>query len=488
MATSEHLFVGADLGTGGARVVAATRNGSVVARGDAGLPQPRGVCPEPLGHEQEPQQWWAAFRAATASMLAQLTQANIPATRIAAISIDGTSGTVVCLGAGGEPIRPALMHNDRRSQRQASTLNEIADSHCDRMGYRFDASFALSKMLWIREHEPALFSRTRYLAHHSDFVQWRLTGAPGISDYSNGLKTGFDLVDECWPEWMGELDGIPERLPSLVAPGRPVGAVSVDASRSTGLPAGTPVVSGATDGTAGALASGLRRFGDYNTTLGTTLIFKCLGRRMARHPEGLVYSHKLPGGRWLPGAASNTGGQWIADRYADADAGALDAAADRLLPTTRIAYPLVGFGERFPFRSAEARGFLVPASTDELEIYAAHLQGTALFERLCYEMLDDVVGTTSGDVFSTGGGSRSDVWMQCRSDATGRPYHRPRHPEAGFGAAILAAAGTVFGHLPEAIESMVQVEKTFEPNPATGDAYDEAYHRLIDEMRRRGYL
>ncbi len=74
---------------------------------------------------------------------------------------------------------------------------------------------------------------------------------------------------------------------------------------------GLTVVAGATDGTAAFLVSGARRPGDYNTSLGTTLIIEGISREICRHPAGLIYCLKLPGGRWLPGAASNTGGQWI---------------------------------------------------------------------------------------------------------------------------------------------------------------------------------
>ena len=65
-------------------------------------------------------------------------------------------------------------------------------------------------------------------------------------------------------------------------------------------------------------------------------------------------------------------------------------------------------------------------------------------ERLGYAVLDRIVGGEAGrPVFATGGGSRSDVWMQLRSDVTGRPYHRPAYPESAFGSAVLAAGAVL---------------------------------------------
>ena len=183
MAASEDLFVGVDLGTGGARAIAADGDGNVAARASASLPTSRSYTTE--GHVQDPRLWWDGFVTATRALLADLARAGIQAKRIRALSIDGTSGSVTCVDAEGLPLRPALMYNDQRSHKQADRLNEMAGPFCESMGYRFDASFALAKILWIREREPELFARTRFVAHHADFVQWQVTGVDGISDYSN---------------------------------------------------------------------------------------------------------------------------------------------------------------------------------------------------------------------------------------------------------------------------------------------------------------
>ena len=190
-----------------------------------------------------------------------------------------------------------------------------------------DSSFALPKIGWIARHEPLVFERTARFVHQADYIVGKLTGDFTVTDYSNALKTGFDLREDRWPRWINELPGVVERLPAVVAPGTPIGRISADAAATTGLPSGLTVVAGATDGVAAALASGLRVPGDYNTTVGTTLVFKGLSRDIVRHRQGLVYSHKLPGGLWLPGAASNTGAAWIAAWFPGGVVKDLDRAA-----------------------------------------------------------------------------------------------------------------------------------------------------------------
>ena len=483
---SEPIFIGVDLGTGGVRAVAATEKGDVVAQSAASLD--RAVLPsEPGRHEQDPNAWWTSASEATQGLLSSLSAAGIGNDRLRAIAVDGTSGTLVCLDRDGTPVRSAIMYNDGRASDEARDLTHVADAFCQRLGYRFEASYALSKALWVQRNEPDTFGRTVRSLHQGDFIEGCLTGNSGTSDYSNALKTGYDLVEERWPDWLDQFSGLRERLPDVVAPGTRIGTVSDTAAENTGLPAGLPVIAGATDGTAACLASGVRRPGDYNTTLGTTLVFKGIATEICRHPDGLIYSHKLPGGLWLPGAASNTGAEWIEHLFPNADPATLDAQAQSALPSACIAYPLARTGERFPFAAAEAEGFCVPEVASEVANYAARLQGTALVERLAYEVLDKTADTRGGDVYCTGGGSRSDVWSQCRADATGRVLHRPACPESAFGSAILAATGVHFGDVWDAIESMVRVERTFEPSTEHKARYDTLFAGLTKELDQRGY-
>jgi sugar (pentulose or hexulose) kinase len=111
----------------------------------------------------------------------------------------------------------------------------------------------------------------------------------------------------------------------------------------------------------------------------------------------------------------------------------------------------------------------------------------AFIERLAYDVLDRVTGSGEGEVFSTGAASRSDVWMQCRADATRRVMHRPACGESAFGSAVLAAVGTCFPSLAEAIETMVRVQRTFIPNDGMVAEYEGLFRRFSDELIKRGY-
>ena len=463
------VFVGIDLGTGGVRVLAVDASGRVVAAHSVAFPP---SAPVDGRHEQDPESWWTAACRACRELVAELSRCGVDLQRLAAVAVDGTSGTIVLLDAAGAPVTPGLMYNDARSTVEAAQLNELAADFCGRLGYRFNASFALAKIEWLRCNEPDRFRAARHIVHQADFVAGRLSECLGVSDYSNALKTGYDLLEEVWPDWITELPGVGERLPAVRAPGEKIGEVTAEAAAATGLPCSLPVIAGASDGTAGCLASGIRQPGDLNSSLGTTLIFKAVSSSPAKDPNGLIYSHKLPDGLWLPGAASNVGAEWITQWFPGADLQAMDAIAAGLLPCDAVAYPLARRGERFPFLAPDAVAVGVPDGDETLR-YAACLQGTALLERLAFETLERISGDSGSDVYTTGGASRSDVWTQLRADVTRRSYHRPVCPEAAFGSAVLAAIGVTGWSVQQATAALVRIDRIFDPD--SDDKYAEIF-------------
>jgi len=489
-----YLVMGVDLGTGGARVVVAGALGEIAATASA--PVPAGLT-EPARalsgqHEQDPEAWWTATAEVVRFAMGQLEGGPHDKTALRALCVDGTSGTIVGLDRIGRPTTTALMYNDDRAHAEAQELDALAQAEFGEKCARINSSFGIAKMRWLEKHAPGAFDETRCFAHQADFIAGRFTGVLGVTDYSNALKSGFDLIAEDWPAWIETCGALRSRLPKVVAPGESLGPVSDEVAGALGLPADVEVVAGMTDGTAAFLASGARKLGDDNTTLGTTLVFKRLAGRHVQDAAGLLYCHKLPGGRWLPGAASNVGADWIREDSPGSDPGALDAAARELLPAESIAWPLRRGAERYPFRANHAEGFCEPSTDDPLARHAAHLQGTAFVERLGYEVLDGATGALSGSlespVYATGGGSRSALWLQLRADVTGRIYHRPECHESAFGSALLAASSCVHADIWDASRAMVRVAQTFRPDPSRRDVYDEYYRRFRLLLEQRGLL
>ncbi len=478
------VVVGVDLGTQGVRAVAVDHHGALIAAVKERLPPSVEGLP-PGWHEQDPEAWWAAV----SSCLRRLA-ASLPArAAVDGIAVDSTSGTILPVDPRGRPLHPALMYNDGRSWDLVPQVRAVGASLESRLGYTFDASFALPKILWLARNRPDVFARSAHVVHAADFIVGRLCGDYGVSDHSNVLKSGFDLLEGRWPAFIQRELGIPiERLPSVVAPGTPLSSVDGQGAAATGLATGTPILAGATDGVAAQIASGAVEPGAWNSSLGTTLIVKGITERLIIDPEGRIYSHRHPEGWWMPGGASNTGAEWIEREFPDRDLAGIDAQAAVRLPTGLVRYPLARRGERFPFRRQDAEGFTVGDPADAIERYAAGLEGLAFLERLAYDTLQAIGVPVGTRIHATGGGSRSDVWLRVRASALGRALVRPTIAEAAMGAALLAASGVWFGRLSEAVRAMVTAEVVVEPEASLQDTYQHTYRVFLAELRRRGYL
>ncbi len=480
------VVIGVDVGTQGARALAVTPAGAVAASAEQKFaPAMRDL---PAGwFEQDALDWW---RAASAC-LRQAVGALPPGAQVAGVSVDSTSGTILPVDARGEPLHPALMYNDARSQPYVAEVRQAGRHIEAKLGYAFGASFGLPKMVWLAREKPELMARTSKFIHATDFIVGRLTGDYGVTNFSDALKSGYDLIAQEWPAFIERELGLPlSRLPRVTAPGARIAAVTQRAADETSLPPGTPVFSGATDGTASQIASGAVEPGAWNTSLGTTLVVKGITEQLLIDPLGRIYSHRHPEGWWMPGGASNTGAEWIVREYAGRDLRALDAAAEKRLPTALIRYPLARAGERFPFTQPRATGFITgeTGGEDEIDRFAAGLEGTALLERLAYDTLQEIGATVGPRIHTTGGGSKSLVWLKVRASALDRALVRPAVSDTAMGVALLAAAGAWHGSLSAAARAMVRPEIVVEPDQRLKQAYDARYTEFCAALRQRGYL
>ena len=475
------VSLGIDLGTQSVRVVAVDADGTVLARAGVAL----GGHRQGHRHEQDPEDWWSAVVRA-----AQVVTREIEPARLAAVATCGTSGTVLFTEtADGDPVRPvtpALMYDDGRAREQADRLTAAPAPGWSRTGARPQASWGLAKALWLLERLD--LPPGARLTHQADVVHARLTGTTVPTDWSNALKSGVDLTTGDWPyDTLAALGLPPERLPAVVPPGTVVGEVGRQAAELTGIPAGTPVAAGLTDGCAAQVASGALSPGRWNFTLGTTLVLKGTTPEPLLDPTGAVYSHRGPDGTWWPGGASSAGAGALSRDFADRDLAALDRAAAGREPAPCLTYPLAGTAERFPFVRPDAEPFTVGEPRDEVDRYAAVLQGVGFVERLCLEHVHALGAPVEDPVSLTGGATASAYWNQLQADILGRPVVVPATADSAFGMAVLAAS-TLHGSLPAAAAALVRAGEHLTPRDEVRARMDEAYQRWRAELVRRGWL
>ena len=471
------LFMGIDVGTQGVRCVVVDEDGTLAAAHSVPFSQ-LNISEHEGWYEQSPAAWVEAAERAIQVCTSQLGAPE----DIAAISIDGTSGTIVPLDKDMKPLTNGIMYNDPRARAQAARIHGGMGDIEAKLGYQFGASFSLPRILWVRDELPAVYEKTRVFAHQADYIAGMLCGEYCTSDYSNALKTGYDLIDKVWPErYASELGLDLDKLPGIERPGAPIGRVTAAASSRLGLPTSAVVVGGSTDGYASALAAGATAPGRWASIIGTTFVLKGVTEKLVVDPNGSSYSHMLPGGEWLLGGAANLGGRVLNFARGEKSFDEMNAASEALIPTGVRCYPLTGRGERFPFVHPDCEPFYVGDVTGG-RLYPAIMEGVGFAERLAYDRMLSLGCAVGDTIYTTGGACRSELWLKIRASILNRRLRVPEVVDAAMGSALLAASER-FGGLNRAAEAMIRYSAEIDPDPALAARYDEIYARFKDDLR-----
>ena len=248
-------WLGIDVGTGGTRALLVDERGKVKHACTA--PHEDMRMERPLWAEQRPENWWDAAQRAVQGVFAQAGASGID---VHGVGLSGQMHGLVILDGSDHVIRPALIWCDQRSQAQVDAINAAVGKKTvlASIANPVLTGFTLPKLLWVRDHEPALFERVRKVLLPKDYVRFRLTGeyASDVSDASGTAL--FDVVQRRWShELAGRLGLDRSILPTVQESPAVTGKVSAAAAAATGLAPGTPVVAGAGDQAASAIGNGI---------------------------------------------------------------------------------------------------------------------------------------------------------------------------------------------------------------------------------------
>jgi len=473
---TEKVFLGIDLGTTGIRAILTDEKGCILSSQSTSVEKSFVQSKNEKHSEQNPKEWEPALFRVVDRIFTSLERAELQA-----ITVDSTSGTIIPVDREGNPLHNALMHNDIRAHEEANFISSSTD-------LIMQPSFALAKILWLKRQKPHLFERTYKFIHAADYLKGLLSGDYWTSDFSNAVKTGYDLSGFRWPGVIEKTLDIPlEKLPRVVKTGEVVAELKERLRDQYGIKNRVHIVAGATDSTTSFYSSGARLKGDWNTTLGTVLGIRGIAENFIRDPEGLIYAHRHPEGYWLPGAASNTGGEALRMFFRD-DLKEYDRRIEALPPTGAFVYPLARKSEKFPFHNMDAHGFIKMELCDPVYLFKAFLEGASFLERMIYEKISEIGYEVGERIFSMGGGAYSMPWMNIRASILNRHIIRAKEVETAFGSAIIAASGVHYSSLSEAIEYMVQEELSVEPDRQLCARYEELYDQFILECRKRNFF
>ena len=420
------LYLGIDVGTSGVRASVIDQQERSVASASVSMPSPKQIDGRAC---QNPLVWWDAVTECIVQLSSHLSRADRDISDVAAIAVDGTSGTMLFCDEDQNPLTLGYMYNSSGFVEQA---NQIA-CHAPDDTIARGSSSGLARMLFLQTQLDV----KAQLMHQADWVAAKLTRKGGVSDETNALKTGYDVVDRCWPDWMDRVGVWENCLPRVVPVGQTIGIVDDPIGKQLGFSEGTNVVAGTTDSNAAFLASGATEIGDGVTSLGTTLAIKLLSDKPVIDFARGVYSHRI-GSMWLPGGASNSGGGVLLDHFSEKQMGEMQASLSPDTPTGLDYYPLSRPGERFPINDPNLQPRLKPRPTSDTKFFQAILEGIASIEGRGYAALSDLGAPSVQRVFTAGGGARNRQWSAIRQSTLAVPVIQSVSTDASMGTARIA--------------------------------------------------
>ncbi|MGB7158841.1 MAG: xylulokinase [Tepidisphaeraceae bacterium] len=492
-----HLL-GIDIGTSGTKTLICDEDGRVIATALAEHPI---SSPKPGWSEQNPSDWWDSTIRATKAVL---KRAKLKADAIGGIGLSGQMHGSVFLGDGDKALRPALLWNDQRTARQCAEIESKAGGRAaliELVANPALTGFTAPKILWVREHEPKVYAKTKHILLPKDYIRFRMTGeyATEVSDASGTLL--LDVVNRRWSDPLLSLLQIDKSLlPRLHESYEVTGKLNAQGARSLGLRVGTPVVGGGGDQAAGAVGNGIVTSGIVSATLGTSGVVFAHADQPTRDPQGRVHTmcHAVPGKWCVFGCMLSAGGsfQWLRNQLGQAEVALakkkkvdpyelLIAGAQRAPGGSEGLFFLPYLtGERCPHPDPNARGGWIglTARTTRDMLIRSVLEGVTYGMRDALEIMAQM-NVATREVRASGGGSRSPFWRQLQADVYQQPIVLTNATEGpAYGVALLAGVGTgVWKSVEEACRASIKQTQKVSPNKKSAALY-ERHYRVYDKL------
>jgi len=484
------MYLGIDLGTSGVKSVLIDDSQKFIGQHSS---RPLDVSRPHRGwSEQDPAIWWDGV-CQTLDGLAASHPKELAAVK--AIGLSGQMYGATVLDAHDKPLRPAILWNDTRTEKQCADFEVLAPAVRKIAGRMPTPGVTAVKLLWLKEHERAVYDKVKHVLLPKDYVRLMLSGdkASDMADSSGTMW--MDLATRDWSDTLLGATGMQRsQMPRLHEGTEVTGKLRHELATRWGMGSDVVIAGGGGDNACGACGTGVISEGEGTVSLGTSGV---LFVAMKTPRPSLEYAietlcHSVPG-TWhqmsvILSATSCL--NWVA-KLLKRNAAELvaDLGPELGTPSPLLFVPFLD-GSWSPRSDTEIRGALIGLqhSSDEIEMARAVLQGVAFALRECADAFR-ATGTSIDRLLAIGGGSRSDLWLSMLATLFGVDLRVPESSELGaaFGAARLALiAGT--GAAPADVLTRPKINRTIAPRQELRSAYDDSYaewQHAIAQMRER---
>ena len=476
------LYIGVDLGTSAVKLLLMEGNGAIKKIVSKEYPL---FFPNPGWSEQKPEDWWTGVTEGLKELTSECDKSQV-----AGISFGGQMHGLVILDAQDNVIRPAILWNDGRTQKETDYLNKTIGT--DKISaYTANIAFAgftAPKILWVRDNEPDNFKKICKIMLPKDYIAYKLSGVfcTDVSDASGMLL--LDVKNRKWSKEMLDICSIKEsQLPKLFESYETVGTILPAVAKELGLPETVKIVAGAGDNAAAAVGTGTVGDGRCNISLGTSgTVFIAAKNYSENENNAIHYFDHADGcyhlmGCMLSAASCN---KWFMDEIIKTKdyAGEQKNITEDMLGNNRVFFLPYLMGERSPHNNPDARGAFIGMSMDTTreDMTLAVLEGVAFGLRDSVEVARKM-GIKLERTKICGGGAKSPLWRKIIANVMNLKVDIIESEEGpALGGAMLAAVACgEYASVTEAAEKIVKVIDTVEPDPAIAARYEEQYKKFV---------
>ncbi len=422
--------------------------------------------------------------------------------KISALSISSLGEAIVPLSAERKILGNSILSSDMRGLNYIEMLRENPGQE---KFYGINPNilginYSLPKLQWTKDNRPELFKKTDHFLHWADAVCF-LLGAEPVTNNSLANRTLlFDIHKQDWSDYLLELTGIPrEKLGRLVPGGTIIGTVSDTMAEELSIGKGLKIIAGGHDQCCNSLGSGSVSEGSAVCGIGS---YECITPCFGKIPDskdmlktGLNVENHLISGLYVSFIYNQSGTlvKWFRDTFASsekhiqADIYGFLAGEMPEMPTSLLTLPYFE-PTGSPYFVSDASGLIIglKTSTTRGEILKSIMESSSYYFADSIKSLGRL-GIRIEEISATGGGSKSDSWLQMKADILGIPFTRLKITEGSvLGAAMLAGISTGKFSAKEAVGIFVKKDKSFYPDSKRHDSYCERieiYRKLYSANR-----
>ena len=486
---SLQAVMGIDIGTTGCRAVIYRQDGTVAANHSVEYPL---YTPQAAWAEQDPEEIFQAVLQVTKS--ATFTARAI-GQAISGICFSAVMHSLMPVDASGKPLARMLIWADSRSQLYTEKLRTEQDVNAiyQKTGCPMHPMYPLSKILWFKHEQPAIFARTAKLIGIKEYILNRLTGKYVIDKSLASATAIYNIHKQEWDADLLDILGISESLLPEVKPTTHIEyGLKPEMAEALGLATDIPLVLGASDGVLSTLGSGTVNPGQVTAMIGTSGAVRVVTDKPRSDEKKRTWCYNLTEDKWVLGGALSNGGiafRWARDKFANTEQRVaeklgldtyeiLSRYAEQKPPGSDGLIMLPFFsGERAPYYNANARGVLFGLNLNhgKRHLVRATLEGIIYRMYSILKSLEEVSGNVT-EIRASGSFTRSSLWVQIMADVFGQVINVPGEPEgSAFGAAILGMyALDIIGDIKE-VNNFINIKERYQPNMENNARYQELY-------------